>query len=606
MTTDTTEHEVTLAVPRWRDPAALWYVGGVLVGAVLIIWAAINQPYNQNELLQVAPYGSDNIAEIVNGTRQPPLGPLLGGIFWHLFGEGQLRQRLVPVLSGIGTLIVMSLLLRRLRLGGAGAVGIWVLATAPLMVRYSAYTRPYALPLFLMVVFVYAAQRWLDDRRRGWLVLAAVAAGALPLARVPEPTVFLLTTVVILGWLAVRGRFKLAEAAPLMAIALGALVVVGYPMSRTLASEAPGLFDPSLSGVLGRLDGGVVEMVSGMVPLLASWLPWWPITALVVVAALALPASRQQLARWWFLWPLLAAPVAFALAYHFLSTVSFDNLPYRSRAAYFFIAPYVLVVVALASALAQTRAAVSQRIRIGVAVPLLGALLGQLPATAKALLYNDAPDFAQAAEVIAARVPPDGVVLYDRPEQAPQGRSGFFGESRYLGDQASVIGVRRVPNHPGSVPRDSPVYLLINGQCVEPVRCTPLSYAEWAEPVPGWEVAARFDRFTLYEPVAGQSGRVGASEALGALGQKLGPDHGYMETYAAAALLEMRGRTEQGKELITQMFAAASRAEAERIRYIEEENDLNPFEDWGPRGDFIAQSDTAYTRAPHEPTREEV
>jgi 4-amino-4-deoxy-L-arabinose transferase-like glycosyltransferase len=36
----------------------------------------------------------------VGGTRQPPLDPLLGAAFTHVFGQGQLQQRLVPLLAG--------------------------------------------------------------------------------------------------------------------------------------------------------------------------------------------------------------------------------------------------------------------------------------------------------------------------------------------------------------------------------------------------------------------------------------------------------------------------------------------------------------------------
>ncbi|MBA3233588.1 MAG: glycosyltransferase family 39 protein [Propionibacteriales bacterium] len=153
-TTDsTTTPAGPVAVGQNHDSA--WYAGAVAVGAVLIVVAAINQPYNQNEIKQVAPYGSNSYVEITGGTRQPPLDPLLGALIQHLLGEGQLRQRLVPMLAGIGTLVVMGLLMRRLRFGVIGAFGLWMMATAPLMVRYSAYARPYALPLFLMVMFVY-------------------------------------------------------------------------------------------------------------------------------------------------------------------------------------------------------------------------------------------------------------------------------------------------------------------------------------------------------------------------------------------------------------------------------------------------------------------
>ena len=124
----------------------------------------IRQPFSYDELQQIAPYGSSDLGTITGATRQPPIDPLLGAFFHHLFGEGQLQDRLVPVLSGIASLIVMSLLLRRFGLRYAGAFAVLVLATAPLMIRYSAYTRPYALPMLLMIVTAYAITSWLTGR----------------------------------------------------------------------------------------------------------------------------------------------------------------------------------------------------------------------------------------------------------------------------------------------------------------------------------------------------------------------------------------------------------------------------------------------------------
>jgi hypothetical protein len=48
---------VTLVTPAGEDlavgRAGWWYVGGVGVGSGLMVAAAINQPYNQNELQHV-------------------------------------------------------------------------------------------------------------------------------------------------------------------------------------------------------------------------------------------------------------------------------------------------------------------------------------------------------------------------------------------------------------------------------------------------------------------------------------------------------------------------------------------------------------------------
>ena len=554
-----------------------WYVGAVLVGCALNIAAAIRQPYSYDEIQQITPYGSNSIVEILSATRQPPLDPLLGALVQHVLGVGQLQQHLVPLLAGIGTLTLMSLLLRRLRLGPAGAFAVLVLATAPLMVRYSTYTRPYALPLFLMVLFAYAAQKYLDEGRRGWLVVAAVTAVALPLTRVAEPVVFLLTTAAILAFLSCRGRLSWAQSGPLIAASGGTLVLVGLPMYLLLAARAGSFYDPSASGVLDRFGTGVREIATAVPPLLATSFPWWPATLLVIVTALALPASRRQLLQWWTWWPFLAAPVVFLLAYHILNPFSFYALPYRARSLYFFLPAYVLVIAALSAVVTNGKAAVPQRLRIGLSVLLGGVLVGQLPATADVVLKNAAPDFGQISEVLTEDLPDDAIVLYDRPTPAGQSRQPFLGTPRYMGTTPYVQTVSDLVDDSDYIPEDGPVYVLVNGQCASPGRCEP-TRTPWDEDVPGWQIAYQVERFTLYEPTEGQAGPAGVIAALRAVGDALGPELGYVETFTAATLLEEQGRSAEGKALIDQMYSEATPEVAQRIRDMAEQDQLDPFE----------------------------
>jgi hypothetical protein len=572
MTTSTTPRVATSVRVRTAVGRAGWYAGAVGVGSVLMVAAAINQPYNQNELQQMAPYGSDSIGRIINGTRQPPLDPLLGALVQHLLGEGQLRQRLVPVVAGIGTLVLMSLLLRRLGMGGAGAFGVWVLATAPLMVRYSAYTRPYALPLFLMMVFVYAAQRWLDDRRqRRWLVLTAAAAAAMLFTRLPEPTVFLVTTAAVLAWFAHRGRYSWSQAWPLVAISIGALVLVGYPEFQSLSSA--GVADLSPAGIASRFGSGMHKVATFVLPLLASWLPWWPVTLLVIVTAVVLSMARRQLARWWFFWPALMPPVAFVFAYEL--TTAFNILRYRPHFAYFFLPAYVLVVVALARAL-KDPGAMSQRLRVGVGVLLGAALLSQLPATANALLNNEAADYGQAADVLTHDIPADAIVLYDNPNPAGMWRAQFLSEPRYMGTSPLVIAVRNLARYPRELPAQGPVYVLVlDSQCGTVVCDFPPQ--QWNRDVPGWRVESRFDRFTLYAQENGPSGRQGVMQALFDFAKAFGPDLGYPETFAAAAELKLQGHPAAGHAVIHHMYAMAPPDLDMRIQAESHHYRLNPF-----------------------------
>ena len=565
-----------LVPPRPRMLRDLWwYAGAVLVGAALNVVTAIRQPYSYDEIQQISPYASNSVGEITSATRQPPLDPLLGALAQHVFGTGQLQQRLVPVLAGIGTLTVLSLLLRRLGLRSAGAFAVLVLATAPLMVRYSTYARPYALPMFLMMLFAYAAHRYIDERGRGWLATAALAAVALPLTRVPEPTVFLLTTAAVLAWVSRRGHLTRSQSRPLIAASAGTLIFIGLPLFLLLASSASGFFDPSPSGVIDRFGTGVHEIFFAALPLLAKSFPWWPLTLLAIVAAVAIPASRDRLSQWWMWWPFLAAPLAFLLAYHFVNPFSFDTLPYRARAASFFLPAYIFVIAALCAVVADG-AAVSRQVRIGLSVLLAGVFIAQLPDTADNVINNAAPDFGEISQVLTQKLPDDAIVLYDRPTPAGQSRQPFLGTPRYMGTTPYVKKVSDLATDAEDLPASGPVYVLINGQCASPGRCEP-SRAPWTEDVAGWKIAYTVERFTIYEPVIGQEGQDGVMAAMRAFGDSLGPELGYVETFLAASMLKQQGRAAAAKALVEQMYDRASPEQAQRIREVAERQQLDPF-----------------------------
>jgi hypothetical protein len=574
MPTGTLAKQAPATVAGQRDASAPWYLAAVLVGSVLIVWAAINQPYNQNEIAQITPYSSDSIAVMTSGTRQPPLDALLGGLVQHVLGVGQIQQRLVEMLSGVGALVLVALLLRRLRIGAAGVVALWVMATAPLLVRYSAYARPYALPLFLMVLFVFATEKWLDTRRRPWLVMVAATSLALPVARVPEPVVFLLTSVVVLGWLAFRGRLSWRQVSPVIGVVVTALAVVGYPMYRTLAAETGGkVFDPSPSGILHRFPRGVDEILTGLLPLLGEWMPWWPVTVLLVLAVLILRQSRRMLLRCWYFWPLLVAPVVFALAYHFLNPYPFDIRPYRARFAIFFVPAHALVVAALVYAATQADA-LSQRWRKAVVVLVAAVLLTPLPKTVEVLVENEAADFARVADVLTSTLPDDAVVVYDTPSPVGMWRQPFIAKHRYMGDVPAVGYVKQLAERPRLAPTGPgrPVFVLIlDSRCAYSVVCD-IPPQRWHKDVPGWEVRSRIDKFTLYEPTGTASGRPGMIKATRAFGKAMTPRLGYVDTFLAARLLQLRGRAAEGRALLERMYQTASPALAREIHeYFETE-----------------------------------
>jgi hypothetical protein len=391
------------------------------------------------------------------------------------------------------------------------------------------------------------------------------------LTRLPEPTVFLATTAVVLAWLSHRGRCTWSQAWPLITISIGALVFVGYPEFRALSSA--GVLDLSPSGIAARFGGGMHQVATFVLPLLASWFPWWPVTVLVIVSAMLLTRARRRLARWWFFWPALMPPVAFVFAYEL--TTSFNILQYRGHFAYFFLPAYTLVVVALARVL-QDPGATSPRLRIGVGVLLGAALLSQLPATANAVLNNEAADYGQTADVLTHDIPADAIVLYDNPNPAGMWRAQFLSEPRYMGTRPLVIAVRNLARYPDQLPAHGPVYVLVlDSQCGTVVCDFPPE--QWNRDVPGWRVESRFDRFTLYAPEEGQDGRRGAIKALLDFAKAFGPNLGYPETFAAAAQLKLHGNPAAAHALIQHMYDRAPPDLDMRIRLESHHYQLNPF-----------------------------
>lgn len=546
-----------------RTPAdAWWYLGAIVLGAVLIVIASLRQPFNQNELQQMAPYGSDRIADIVGGTRQPPLDPLAGGLVQHLLGTGQLQQRLVPVLAGIGTLIVVSLLLSHLRLGRAGAFAVLVLATSPLMIRYSAYTRPYATPVFLMVLFIYATQRWLDDRRPGWLAISFLAAIALPLTRVPEPTVFLATSAAVLVLLGLGKRLPWRSVWPVVVTCVAALVLVGFPLYRSLQQQASVYARDEHSDTLSAIRPGLYHIKTTVLPLVMEWFPWWPVILGVVAAALVLRDSRRWLLGYWAWWAALAAPVAWLVFYHFFTAIRLESVPYRPRYLYLFLPAFVLLVAAVVHAVSARRST-ARAWRLGLSALLVAALVGQLPATVKVLREDEDPDFGLAGKVITEQVPADAIMLYDNPNPPGRYRHPFIGASRYLGDDAPrVLSFSAASKHPEAL-SDGPVYvLLLDRRYAATLFDNPTS--TWTADVPGWQ-SQRHGRFVLYRPIRGQSGRDGVLRASREFGVALGPVVGFPEWWAAIRLLRSDGQRAEARAVFEQMYEATDPDDLPRL-----------------------------------------
>lgn len=554
-----------VAPPPWSGgaPLLLAYLVVIAVGCTLIVVAAERQPYNENELAQVDAYARPGWAAAISGTRQPPLEPAIGVAVHRLVGVGQITQRIESIVAGVGTLGVLAALFWRLGVGLAGVVALGIVATSPLMVRYSAYARPYAVPVFLMVLCGYLLARWLRSGRWFHLTGVAVTAAALPLARVPEPIVFLVATALALVLLAWAGRHPWRRVIPAMAVVCLALIVVGYPMYRQLSASA-GRFAQA-NPMAALLDAGPQwrGLVTTLPQVLADSLPWWPLTFGVVVVAVAMPSGRAWLMRSWLGLVLLVPPLAWAVYYHLAigrTRPGRQALVYQPRFAYFFIPFLAFALVAVARvALDRTTA---RWATAGLTALLVATFVGQLPATARVLSEREAADWAAATAMVTA-LPDDAVVLYDNVAPIGMFRQAFHARPRYFAGPQRVMGARSVMRGAPARRPEGPVYVLLLAPDHGQTRCNDTSEPV-AVPPDGWRVRERQHRFRLYEPIAA-AGSADVAEAFVDFGSATPPQCGYAMIGAAAALLERGDDVARARQLLADVVEDAPRDAAKQI-----------------------------------------
>jgi hypothetical protein len=529
----------------------------VLLGSALVVLTALNQPYNQNEFVQVHAYGHADLETAVTATRQPPLDPFLGVLVERLLGAGHVQQRLVPIGAGIATLALVAVLLRRTGLRWGVTAGLLLLATAPLFLRYSAYARPYALPLALVMACVVAGTLWLDTGHRRWLVGAALTAVLLPLTRVPEPTVFLAAGMLLLLVAGARRRWPRHRAWWLAgALGAGVATAVAAAIPRLLAQGSTkrggSLVDTDPAAALERVGPALTLLADDVLPLFAQWLPWWPLVLAVAVLVLVLPATRRHLLGGWYWVPLLLGPVAFLVAFHLLVPLGVRD--FRVRYAYFLVPP-------LAVALAWVVHELAKRSRGGAVLAALltaSLVLSQMPTTWGVLTQDQAIDLDGAGELVADHVPDDGLVLFDGPGEAGRWRQPFFGQQRFLPDGPRVETARDLSR--GRLPAEDlrgPTYLLLmDASCVSNVECSDRPADVWDGHVPGFHDVARMQHLVLYAPDEPTSGATGVLQAMTALVDGYGPQWAIADAIVAARLLVRRDRTATASELLRRVCDA--------------------------------------------------
>jgi len=99
---------------------------------------------------------------------------------YQALGMSEYVMRLIPVLAGIGGLILFAMWARKIADPLAATIATGVLAVSDEAIRHSAELKPYSIDLFVSVLLLYLATRFLLDRKNQWLIaLIAVIPAAL-------------------------------------------------------------------------------------------------------------------------------------------------------------------------------------------------------------------------------------------------------------------------------------------------------------------------------------------------------------------------------------------------------------------------------------------
>ena len=214
------------ASPR-RVPVALALIcvaGAVLRFATLDVQSLWYDEAVTAELLRMDLSGL--LHAIPSSESSPPLYYVLGWLWTHAFGTGEVGLRSLPALIGTATIPVVWALGRRIGGDGAGLVAAALVAVNPMLVWFSQEARAYALLVLLAalatLLWLRALERPRPGRAAAWSVVAALAVATHYYA------IFLVAPQAV--WLVVKlpgARQRAAAIAPL-AVALVVLAPLAF------------------------------------------------------------------------------------------------------------------------------------------------------------------------------------------------------------------------------------------------------------------------------------------------------------------------------------------------------------------------------------------
>ncbi|WKZ81679.1 MAG: hypothetical protein QY307_06130 [Acidimicrobiia bacterium] len=497
-------------------------VAAITFSLIAFIVGMVEEPYHIDELRQAGYYERpiSGVIEQSMAQDQPPLDAIIGSVTQKVVGVGDIRQRLHPVVFGVAALILLATLLWQegLRLGAAAAV--LALGTAPLVVSYIAYARPYAFPLFLEIAFVFSATRWLESGRWWHGAVLTVTAMLLPLSRAVEPGIFLFLAFGSLFVFHRLGRLPAGGAALLPLVATGAAtLLVAAPVSVALLDEVSAYTDTQQVDVLERLGRLVTDLPAALD---GAFRPAWIALAIIVFAG-SIPKVRKRLFELWWIWPVALMPLGFAAAFMITARPS---QPFYERYAFSWWLPFAVIFGFVTEWAIERSGAPLGRAAVGVTLSAFLAI-GAV-ALVDDLRTDEWGDYEPLTMLVERTATPETIVFFDNVRPLGAYRAGYAGRGRYGTHPGTIM--RWVVENPGLVGPQAPFLIALNGPAVE--------VADWTatEASPGMVL------YTPDHPVAGPSE---AAHWLVEFGRTFPTADGAYLRIAGAALYDHAGETDR-------------------------------------------------------------
>ncbi len=231
------------AARRFREEIGL--LGAVLVGAALRLDQIREQIVLDDEwhaLHAILRFGYGRILTHFGWTDVCIPLAVFDKVVADTVGLSEMWMRLPVLAAGIGSLLVLPLILRTWLGRPATTSFAWLLAISPLHVFFSRYARPYAISLLLVMVGGLAFARWWEDGRPKWKALGVGSFVLAPYFHLSALPVVLATIGLgLIEAVASRRRHpgRPQEVVRLAAaVAVGLAVLVGLPIAVDHAALA--------------------------------------------------------------------------------------------------------------------------------------------------------------------------------------------------------------------------------------------------------------------------------------------------------------------------------------------------------------------------------